>query len=409
MFNKKNIFIIIGVFILIVISILIINNYFLVIGYGGECESTAECKEPYLCLKDVDNYPLPSCLPSIYLEEGGIEVGGSGVICDEYNYFCIDGNIKELECGVTTDIGSCDSGDDCKRIDYPSIGTLSSSISINQAKDYLCEGNDDDILNSCIDSDGGKNYDVKGIINMFEDGESFSLQDYCLDDKTVMEHFCINDETGDYVGVSQSGLYCEDGKLIKEEEKIEFCEEFNAKGDRYNIKGYTERCIGDDCIIIYDVCDDNILVEAICGDYKTLKIECLDGCEDGVCIGEEKCIDDSDCNDSKCVDGACILVEECDKDNDCNDDDDCTIDICENGKCKFKSIISCNWKTCKAYQLLNDDNECSFSFKKLITNEGMKAFWNDNTTPIFLGILFIVIIGGLAIYYKKKNDGGFLG
>jgi hypothetical protein len=55
--------------------------------------------------------------------------------------------------------------------------------------------------NSCIDTDGGKNYISRGMVEgiyYLLTKEEFSQQDYCEDEKILVEYYCIQEDTNSY-------------------------------------------------------------------------------------------------------------------------------------------------------------------------------------------------------------------
>jgi hypothetical protein len=76
-------------------------------------------------------------------------------------------------------------------------------------------------INSCMDTDGGKNYTaqgrVEGVYYLFLK-EDFSEQDYCENDsKTLVEYYCSLEGMHSYKGSVkyECKLGCRDGKCIE--------------------------------------------------------------------------------------------------------------------------------------------------------------------------------------------------
>jgi hypothetical protein len=74
-------------------------------------------------------------------------------------------------------------------------------------------------INTCTDSDSGKNYAVKGNVQgvyYLLIKEEYSEEDYCKDEKTLVEHYCVSEDMHSYREneeyTCETG--CEDGKCI---------------------------------------------------------------------------------------------------------------------------------------------------------------------------------------------------
>lgn len=74
-------------------------------------------------------------------------------------------------------------------------------------------------INTCMDSDNGKSYDVKGSVEgvyyLFTKEEYFE-EDYCKDEQTLIEYYCINEDTHSYREKEEyvCEIGCENGECI---------------------------------------------------------------------------------------------------------------------------------------------------------------------------------------------------
>lgn len=62
----------------------------------------------------------------------------------------------------------------------------------------------------CNDSDGGDNYFVKGVVSLKQDGANQSGNDYCVDNKTLVERKCQKDSSNRYL-ISMINFVCPNG------------------------------------------------------------------------------------------------------------------------------------------------------------------------------------------------------
>ena len=112
--------------------------------WDNDCTVVEDCKEStdyIFCGGDNQQSSISSfCLNN----------KNSDFVCDEYNYFCRNGVIDSVECGVVkNNIGSCDSGL-CVVSDYPDAGTLVTSKNIALVKAFMCSVDDtNDYIYSC--------------------------------------------------------------------------------------------------------------------------------------------------------------------------------------------------------------------------------------------------------------------
>ncbi|MFH1064446.1 MAG: hypothetical protein V1729_05170 [Candidatus Woesearchaeota archaeon] len=141
-------------------------------------------------------------------------------------------------------------------------------------------------LKSCNDSDGGKNYDVKGSVETSD----FSGNDGCQDDTKLIEYYCLTtpSSTGDMFGIEEHVCPngCSDGTCLPAPPKS--CIDSDG-GKNYEVKGSVETSDfsgNDGCQ------DDTKLIEYYCltapsptGDmFGVEEYSCPNGCSDGTCL-----------------------------------------------------------------------------------------------------------------------------
>ena len=225
----------------------------------------------------------------------------------------------------------------------------------------------------CTDSDGGKEYYVKGII-VPADINSPSQTDTCMNSTLLTEYYC-NNHLG--TGVTyQCPNGCVDGACVKEAGTPILCEDSDG-GVNYYVKGeatdylYKNEVLSgkmvyaDSCLTLnennegsFESEEGNYLSEKYCiegGKSSVSKYKCPNGCKDGACIkGEgDKCSSDEDCTNEgttgNCEEGYCVYEFEevpCDQNS----------DIWNNG-CPENSV--CNKDTGKCVSGKNPEDECS--------------------------------------------------
>ncbi len=83
-------------------------------------------------------------------------------------------------------------------------------------------------INSCQDSDGGKNYVVRGEVfgeYYFLSRETFHKSDVCIDKWNLLEYYCIEDKGGlhsyEKFEKYECPLGCKNGRCLQYEEGIE--------------------------------------------------------------------------------------------------------------------------------------------------------------------------------------------
>ncbi len=179
---------------------------------------------------------------------------------------------------------------------------------------------------SCTDTDGGKNYTVKGNTNMTNSTGKFSYVDSCSNTQSLNEYYCdVNNiakresytcpngcENGACKPIGIQPNVCGNG--IVERANVEACDDGNkANGDgcsdrcRFEESDSPKKICGDgdgglntgvasfanasDGTILTDECVDNsVLYEAECDPNKGglldgELINCVNGCTNGACIG----------------------------------------------------------------------------------------------------------------------------
>ncbi|MBD3252649.1 hypothetical protein GF386_02880 [Candidatus Pacearchaeota archaeon] len=143
----------------------------------------------------------------------------------------------------------------------------------------------------CKDSDGGKNFYVKGELDVGcdEGADCGIFYDYCKDDKTLFENYCLDGEPGDKLYECPNG--CKDGKCIEDSESV--CKD-SDNGKEYWIKGevyVSGNSHSDYCKT------EKILVEKYCleNNMQVVEYECPDFCKDGGCASDEEMTEQVKC------------------------------------------------------------------------------------------------------------------
>lgn len=161
---------------------------------------------------------------------------------------------------------------------------------------------------SCIDSDQGKNYYVKGKTS---DNSDTIILDRCMADSsnTLIEGYCENNVKKSITYTCPNG--CQDGACFKE---FGGCVDSDG-GINYYVIGYgaphsnlsggagggwADRCLDSSTLVEY-YCDSTIEQG-----WNSKNFICPNGCQDGACIKEEnntliKCNSDSDCPKCECA------------------------------------------------------------------------------------------------------------
>jgi len=246
----------------------------------------------------------------------------------------------------------------------------------------------------CTDSDGGKNYTVKGTASS---GPSTGLPatDFCIDSKTLNEYYCDGFDVASEEYDCEFG--CSDGRCVEKSCTDDDATENYPDGKNYFVKGNTIICIDEECTEPFnDFCkNDTALYEYYCNSSLDVANEtyiCEEGCEDGACLkictNDADCDDENDCTEDECVDGFCQNTPivpccgngeceegedkescpddcECDTDEDCDDNIGCTIDSCENGNCVHDDS-NCE---CLEDDDCSDGNICTDNYCNLTSGE----------------------------------------
>jgi hypothetical protein len=169
---------------------------------------------------------------------------------------------------------------------------------------YIVEEEDDCEITSCIDTDDGKDYTVRG----YSDIGSKKVIDHCQSPKKLVESYCKSDSE---IAVLEEYCDCEDGRCLPDDEctkshicpdgtKIQQCELASNGGcacievecadsctdtdlgKQYESEGYASK----DDEVLFDECfDESTLVEAYCdnNNLRTIKHDCVYGCSNGEC------------------------------------------------------------------------------------------------------------------------------
>ncbi len=164
-----------------------------------------------------------------------------------------------------------------------------------------CEPMPDPDNSECVDSDGGMNAAVKGVVS--KSGNDYD--DVCIDSAIVQEYQCENNEVRSEEIICTLGDMCVDGAcmLSSSQPVSQTCVDSDG-GEVYDTQGTTTIVFNAGGSTIYsDYCDandNNNLVEYYCdGSFqKSTTIACHPGkyCNDGACGVEPQCID-PDSND----------------------------------------------------------------------------------------------------------------
>jgi len=147
-------------------------------------------------------------------------------------------------------------------------------------KDGACLEKSSETTTTCTDSDGGKNYEVKGVVQFNESGIMMPYEDSCLNGE-LFEFSCVDGWLNRQVYTCPNG--CKDGSCVGGEETT--CTDSDG-GLNYWVKGKIyvngEYHNEDKCTSPYD----GSLNEWYCdGGMQNVKnYKCLYGCLDGACV-----------------------------------------------------------------------------------------------------------------------------
>jgi len=172
-------------------------------------------------------------------------------------------------------------------------------------------------FSNCLDSDGGKNYYVKGQTSV---GDILGVDACCENNRCdnygehpqLGEWYCENGEMEYLIYECPDG--CKDGACLREAT----CYDSDIENDIY-VKGYVdtgENRVFDRCGKDDGYNDENVLIQLFCnGSIPSLDYNyyCPNGCEDGVCIREE--VLNFTCGNNDCEPGETVenCVEDCNK------------------------------------------------------------------------------------------------
>ncbi len=167
-----------------------------------------------------------------------------------------------------------------KICDYPQI-----CISGTVGQGATC-GSDVGSVYKCSDTDGGRNYGMKGTTEVSGVTGILSVEDFCIDNSWLKEYACKADNTlgGD---IYQCPYGCENGVCKNAPSTAEWCKDSDL-GKNYGVKGtvttsrggnYVDGCSSDKILSEY-YCDTNFDRAIIAYDCsKNNKI-----CKDGQCV-----------------------------------------------------------------------------------------------------------------------------
>ena len=231
---------------------------------------------------------------------------------------------------------------------------------------------------SCIDSDGGKDYYERGEIS--DSNGDIVFGDGCIEgdgfnDGWLRETYC--DESGPHFFDYECKGGCEDGACIEDDSGSDSsCTDSDNDLDFYS-KNYVSITANDEKFEVFDSCmdvvdrencdtvscesfvvnscsDENCFVKEAACDISGLGLRyipsyCKGGCEDGACI-EDDSGSDSSCTDLGyrkagyyCSEEGFVLQKNVDIS--CENNFECTSNICLSGECVSEGLIKkvLNW------------------------------------------------------------------
>ncbi|MBD3252747.1 hypothetical protein GF386_03390 [Candidatus Pacearchaeota archaeon] len=205
------------------------------------------------------------------------------------------------------------------------------------------------ISSLCIDSDKGKDFEVRGLVKYKDSVFETRLikQDFCINENVLREYFC-DDKIKFIEKFCEQG--CFKGKCIQEKENLNFINFFSVKG-LFDYDGYSENTCED------INCDDgNECTEDYC--YHGDCINKLISRCSRECLSDIYCDDRNPCTDDFCVNGYCEyeIISDCGNCRyiDCDDGNECTEDYCYQSECFNDVIIGCRSITEKPKTTLKD-------------------------------------------------------
>ena len=136
----------------------------------------------------------------------------------------------------------------------------------------------------CIDSDGGQEPLLYGIVKMIDKGVITSfLEDTCVDTEAVEEGFCSKDKINHKPFRCPRDTHCVSGQCVNDKEEV--CIDSDGGNESYiaGIVTYIER--GSVKRQESDSCNNSTLTEWICNGInpKGIEVTCKKGCKSGVC------------------------------------------------------------------------------------------------------------------------------
>jgi len=156
---------------------------------------------------------------------------------------------------------------------------------------------------TCEDSDGGKNYYVKGNAS----GSNGIFTDYCIMNDTLVEYYCSGDLVLPEYHMCDR---CLNGACIIPNQT---CED-SDNGKNYYVKGITQGVNGN----FSDFCYSNkTLIEYYCSGSSVLYTRYRCNCSNGVCINQTQNLTHKVCQNGKCVTVSGQGVDECQTDSEC--------------------------------------------------------------------------------------------
>ena len=178
--------------------------------------------------------------------------------------------------------------------------TADCACSIGQIVKVTAPGNTDvEECMFCTDSDGGKNYEVKGtaygkhyvtgmILNYIDDCARAGVSPY----QSLQEYYCYNNTV--YLELKTCDVFCYHGTCVDELPQPEVLCSDSDGNDVYtagHVYGEYMPVVNPDGIVTtkYDECFGDYLYEYICDEYGRIGsniVSCSNGCEDGACLPE---------------------------------------------------------------------------------------------------------------------------
>ena len=331
--------------------------------------------------------------------------------CDEYNYFCSSGKLISYVCGERNEnFGGCLSGQNCKISAYPESGTFAEPLNFNAVQYAMCGSGsvhlytcsmvnghgvvyeDGSVLlscanidkysyclktsetvtteysmrdvetkfcgipeESCKDTDGGSNENVKGIVSGFDANVAYSYSDACDSiGKRLQEFFCVGTKTWNSAYID-CAYGCTNGACNLQTSNIVYtCA--NSKITIGSGQGSFDCAVG-------QVCKETSYAASGSSSISQIRAAM---CKDGVIFP--------------------------------------TPFPTPSPPPSPPPTIIAPPVTCKAYEAKSGDI-CSFSLTNMMTTEGLKAFATDFMFQLIFvaGLLILVIILLIMLLSRKKT------